>query len=77
MKLDNATTIIDEDKFIKSHQKRLRSGGVPRVTQPFTERLTGYAKKKRVHLCSGCFELLGDEVWKCPVCGVNSQGSHS
>lgn len=73
MKLNKAVNIVDEVLFVKSHQDRVRSGGVPRVIDPFVDRLNQYAKMKKIHLCDGCFEVLQDNVWKCPICGVNSQ----
>lgn len=73
MKLDSATTILDEAKFIKSHQDRVRSGGVDKVVEPYVKRLIKYAMRKKIHLCNNCCEVLGDDVWKCPNCGVNSQ----
>ena len=73
MILNRATKILDEDKFIKSHQLRIRSGGIPKVIDPFRDRLNEYAKIKMVHICSNCGELLSDDIWKCPNCGVNSQ----
>lgn len=73
MRLNKAVNILDEVKFVKSHQARVRSGGIPRVTDPFKDRLNQYAIMKKIHLCDNCCEVLGDDVWKCPHCGVNSQ----
>jgi rubrerythrin len=72
MKLDSATTILDEVKFVKSHQDRVRSDSNERNKAPFAKRLIKYAMRKKIHLCTNCYEVLGDDIWKCPQCGVNS-----